>query len=142
MTAMRSTERYGVVVVPLNVGEAAKLVANDPVPEPVTTPVSVMVWSPVLVPDKLDPEMVPLAATDVGVIAPSVRVIAGVVVAVATEPLTPLAVVTETDVTVPLALPGDAHDPSARRKLVVPPPEAGTVPAVSAVNSDGVSATS
>ena len=55
-----------------------------------------------LVPDKLDPVTVPVAATDVGVIAPSVRVIAGVVVGVATTPLTPLAGVTETEVTVPV----------------------------------------
>ena len=48
----------------------------------------------------------PVAATDVGVIAPSVNVIAGVVVEVATEPLTPFAVVTETEVTVPV--PGAA----------------------------------
>ena len=39
--------------------------------------------------------------TLVGVIAPKVNVIAGVVVAVATEPLTPFAVTTETEVTVP-----------------------------------------
>lgn len=39
--------------------------------------------------------------TDEGVIAPSVKVMAGVVVALATEPETPLAVTTETVVTVP-----------------------------------------
>ena len=44
----------------------------------------------------------PVADTLVGVIDPSVRVIAGVVVSVATLPETPLAVVTETLVTVPL----------------------------------------
>jgi len=47
----------------------------------------------------------PLLATEDGVIAPSVSVMAGVVVAVATEPLTPLAVVTETLVTVPVPPP-------------------------------------
>ena len=41
---------------------------------------------------------------DVGVIAPSVNVMAGVVVGFATDPDTPLAVVTETVVTVPVAL--------------------------------------
>jgi len=51
----------------------------------------------------VDPEMTTLF-TDVGVIAPNVSVIAGVVVDVATVPLTPLAVVTETDVTVPVLL--------------------------------------
>lgn len=40
--------------------------------------------------------------TEVGTIAPNVKVIAGVVVALATEPDTPLAVVTETEVTVPV----------------------------------------
>ena len=48
------------------------------------------------------PDKVPAAATDDGVIAPNVNVIAGVVVGVATAPLMPFAVVTETDVTVPL----------------------------------------
>ena len=42
-----------------------------------------------------------LPLTVVGVIAPRVKVIAGVVVAVATDPETPLAVVTETLVTLP-----------------------------------------
>ena len=83
-------------------GTVASVVAKVPVPLPVTSPVSVMVWLPVLVPERFDPVTVPEAATDEGVIAPSVRVIAGVVVAVATEPLTPLAGATETLVTVPL----------------------------------------
>lgn len=47
------------------------------------------------------PDKVPVAATEVGVIAPRVNVIAGVVVGVATAPETPLAVVTDTLVTVP-----------------------------------------
>ena len=51
------------------------------------------------------PETDPDAATLVGVIAPSVKEIAGVVVAVATVPLTPFAVVTETLVTVPVPSP-------------------------------------
>ena len=78
---------------------------NDPVPEPVTSPVRVMVWLPVFVPLRLEPVTVPVAATEDGVIAPSVRVIAGVVVAVATVPLTPFAVVTEVLVTVPPPVP-------------------------------------
>ena len=49
----------------------------------------------------VDPEMTTLF-TEVGVIAPKVSVIAGVVPAVATVPDTPLAVVTETVVTVPV----------------------------------------
>lgn len=50
--------------------------------------------------------------TEVGVMAPSVRLIAGVVVDVATEPLTPLAVVTDTLVTLPT--------PTACQDVVVP----------------------
>jgi hypothetical protein len=42
-----------------------------------------------------------LPLTDVGVMAPRVSEIAGVVVAVATVPDTPFAVLTDTDVTVP-----------------------------------------
>ena len=57
--------------------------------------------SPVFVPDKLEPVIVPVAATLDGVIAPKVREIAGVVVGVATVPLTPFADVTDTEVTVP-----------------------------------------
>ncbi len=45
----------------------------------------------------------PPIVTDDGVMSPSVRVTAGVVLAVATVPDTPLAVVTDTVVTVPLA---------------------------------------
>lgn len=52
-----------------------------------------------------EPSPVNVEFTDDGVIAPKVNVIAGVVVAVATEPETPLAVTTETDVTVPLVVP-------------------------------------
>lgn len=70
---------------------------------------------PLLVPLPVNPvsELVPLFASEplpervmpftlVGVMTPSVKLIAGVVVAVATVPLTPFAVVTETLVTVPL----------------------------------------
>ena len=64
-----------------------------------------IVTFPVLVPLRLEPVTVPVAATDEGVIAPRVRLIAGVVVDVATVPLTPFAVVTETEVTVPFPLP-------------------------------------
>ena len=71
----------------------------------------------------------PLAATLVGVIAPSDNVIAGVVVLVATVPLIPFALTTDTSVTVPLPLPaGAAHVPSARKYVVVPPPLAGANP--------------
>ena len=48
------------------------------------------------------PDKPPVAATEAGVIAPSVKVIAGVVVLVATVPLIPLAVVIDADVTVPV----------------------------------------
>ena len=79
----------------------AKVAANVPVPVPVTSPVNVIVWFPVFVPDKFEPVTVPVAATDVGVIAPSVNVIAGVVVELATVPETPFAEVTDTEVTEP-----------------------------------------
>ena len=62
-------------------------------------PKDASVWSPVLVPDKLDPVTVPVAATEDGVIAPSARLIAGVVVGFVTVPETPFALVTETEVT-------------------------------------------
>ena len=39
---------------------AAMVAAKLAVPLPVTSPVSVIVWSPVLVPDKLDAEMLPV----------------------------------------------------------------------------------
>jgi hypothetical protein len=39
----------------------ARVVANEPVPLPVTSPVNVIVWSPVLVPDRLEPDSVPVA---------------------------------------------------------------------------------
>jgi hypothetical protein len=61
-----------------------------------------IVTSPVLVPLRFDPVIVPDAAIEEGVMAPSVKVMAGVVVGVATDPLTPLAETTETVVTDPL----------------------------------------
>jgi hypothetical protein len=76
---------------------AAKL----PVPVPVTSPVSAMVWFPVFVPLRFVPVTVPVATTDDGVIAPSTSVMAGVVVAVAIVPDMPLAVITDALVTVP-----------------------------------------
>jgi hypothetical protein len=42
---------------------AAKVVAKDPVPEPVTSPIKVMVWSPVFVPLRFVPVTVPVEAT-------------------------------------------------------------------------------
>lgn len=112
---------------------AAMVAAKLPVPLPVTSPVRLIVWSPVLVPLEV-PEWAPLIEevpvtesvgvdeperviplTVVGVIAPSVSVIAGVAEAFATEPLTPFAETTEMVVTVPPELGGVAHVPSARR---------------------------
>ena len=58
-----------------------------------------------LVPLKLLPLTVPVAATELGVIAPKLNCIAGVVVGFETVPETPLAVVTDTLVTVPLPPP-------------------------------------
>jgi hypothetical protein len=58
----------------------------------------------VIVPPSVVPVMLPEANMEVGVISPSVKVIAGVLVEFATTPLTPLAVTTDTDVTVPPAV--------------------------------------
>ena len=63
-------------------------------------------FEPVAVPVILLPVTVPLAATLVGVIAPNPIDILGVVVGVATEAVTPLEPVAETDVTDPA--PGNA----------------------------------
>ena len=111
------------VTPPVRLAFVTTVAAKLPLPLPVTPPVSVIVWSPVLAPDT---EVVPVTAsvgvdapetttelTEVGTIAPSVRLIAGVVVEVATVPDTPLAVVTDTLVTVPLP-------PAATKEVLVP----------------------
>jgi hypothetical protein len=88
----------------------AEVVAANWPRVPVVT--AVFATSPVFVPDTAvvpvtarvgvaDPEST-TAFTEVGVIAPSVSEIAGVVVDVATDPDTPFAVVTDTSVTVPV----------------------------------------
>ena len=64
-----------------------------------------LVWFPVLVPLRFEPVTAPDAATEEGVMAPRVTVMAGVVVGLRTLPLTPAAVVTETEVTVPVPPP-------------------------------------
>ena len=82
----------------------------------------IVVWSPVLA---LEIELVPVTAsvgvdvpdtttefTDDGVMAPNVKEIAGTVELFATVPLTPLAVVTDTLVTLPT--------PTACQDVVVP----------------------
>jgi hypothetical protein len=140
------------VTVPVKVGEAigAKAVlvkALEPRVPPapmfrveVSVPARVRVLETVKVFDVVPPAMVkPVPAatrvkplTEVGVIAPKVRVIAGVVVAVATEPETPLAVTTETEVTVPPPV-GIANVPSPRRNVVVLFGGVGTAPPTVAV---------
>ncbi len=98
--------------VPTLLFTVANVVAKLPVPLPVTSPVKVIVWSPVFEPLMLDvpvtanagvdePESV-ILLTVVGVIAPRLNVIAGVVVEVATDPEIPFAVTTDTEVTVPV----------------------------------------
>ncbi len=83
-----------VLIVPPPTREVAEPAVNDtadpvsPVPGPENCVVAVIVA----------PEMLPVAATLLGVIAPNVKVIAGVVVAV-TDPETPFAETTETEVT-------------------------------------------
>jgi hypothetical protein len=49
------------------------------------------------------PDIVPVAVTEDGVIAPRVKVIAGVVEGFVIDPLTPFAVTTDAEVTVPVA---------------------------------------
>lgn len=83
----------------------ANTVPNVPVPLPETSPVKVMVWSPVFMPVKFVPDTIPDAVTLPGVIFPSVKEIAGVVVGFKTVPLIPLAVVTDTEVTDPFDNP-------------------------------------
>ena len=60
----------------------------------------------------------PVAETEVGVIAPKVKVMVGVVVGLNTDPLTPLAVVTDTVVTVPVPVTGIAHVLSPLKNVV------------------------
>ena len=56
-----------------------------------------VVWSPVLVPERFVPVTVPVAATDDGVMAPSVRLMAGVVVEVGDELVVRLVVTSDRD---------------------------------------------
>lgn len=83
--------------------------------------------------------------TVVGVIAPNVSVIAGVVVAVATLPETPFAVTTETEVTLPVPVPApiaarNAGASPEKRLLVlnvnVPPLEMPKVPPLAAKSDE------
>lgn len=85
--------------------EYCELVALSPVFVPLTTVVPVTARVGVEAPDRTT------LFTLVGVIAPSVIVIAGVLVAVATDPDTPFAVVTETEVTVPAHVEAVQADP-------------------------------
>ena len=62
--------------------------------------------------DNVLPDTLPVAATEVGVMAPRVKVIAGVVVAVATVPLTPLAVTTDVVITEPVVGVTQLKDPA------------------------------
>ena len=80
---------------------ACIVVAKLPVPEPVTLPVRIMVWSPVLVPLKLLPAILPLATILLGVIAPSARVILHVPAVIGDVPVIPFAETILTVVTSP-----------------------------------------
>ena len=75
-----------------------------------------------LVPERFEPLTLPDAATLAGVMAPSVSVIAGVVVGLATEPETPFAVATETVDTVPNVPPGTVRLPLASNEAAPPAP--------------------
>lgn len=83
---------------PLMFRAVASFVAVPALPDTV-------VWSPVLVPERLEPPTVPEAATEVGVMAPRVKASVGVEVGEVTEAETPFWVVTETEVTVPEPAP-------------------------------------
>ncbi len=84
--------------------------------EPLTLPVTLPVTAPVTLPVKL-PETSPVRfpvkveVTDDGEIAPRLSVMAGVVVDVATTPLTPPDEVIVTSVTVPVPLTGKSPEP-------------------------------
>ena len=101
-----------------------------------SVPAKVSVFESVSVLDVVPPAIVkPVPAavrvsplTLVGVIAPSVSVIAGVVVAVATVPEMPFAVATDTVVTVPLPPAGVLYAPFAFKNVVVPPPVVSVTP--------------
>jgi hypothetical protein len=97
------------VKVPVRVGEADKTTV---LPVPVVLAAEIAV---------------PLPARTGLLIVVSI-VIAGVVVAFATVPAKPLVDTTETVVTVPPVPDGAAHVPSALKKFVEPPPEAGAKP--------------
>lgn len=73
--------------------------AGATVPEVRLLALSAVIAEPA--PASVAPETAPVAATDVGVIAPKTKVIAGVVEAVATVPVMPLALTTDTVVTLP-----------------------------------------
>jgi hypothetical protein len=81
----------------------AKVVAKDPVPLPVISPVSVIVWSPVFVPLRFDPVTVPVAATLVGVISPS------------PIEIVPVDVIGDPDIVIP-------SEPDAETEVTVPSP--------------------
>jgi hypothetical protein len=75
---------------------------------------------PVNVEAKVEPETAPAAATLAGVIAPSERVMAGVVVGLATVPETPLAVTTDRVVTDPPPPPDPAPGTLSTVQRVLP----------------------
>jgi hypothetical protein len=93
--------------------EYKELVELSPVFVPLTAVVPVTASVGVDVPDKVTP------FTLEGVIAPSDKEIAGVVVLVATLPDTPFAVVTDTSVTVPLPLGVTASNPLSAPFLLI-----------------------
>lgn len=93
------TSMVAVVFVP----EVIELNALDPPAHPLF-----VINPPVVVHSTAVDAPNPVSATELGVIAPSVKVIAGVVVGLLTDPETPFAVTTDTVVTVPLPPPPPA----------------------------------
>ena len=71
-----------------------------PLAREMAVPAQVPLTLPVV--DRLDPETAPVAVTELGVIAPSVNVIAALLDGFVTTAETPLAVFTATEVTVPV----------------------------------------
>ena len=78
---------------------------------------------------RLVPLTAPVLTTEDGVMAPSVRVMAGVVLVLVTEPLTPFAVATLTEVTEPLPVPAPRFVRAVAASVApVPPLRIATVP--------------
>ena len=79
-----------------------------------------------LEPDKFEPITVPVEETELGVMLPNTKVIAGVVDPLATVPDTPFAAIIEVEVTVPV--------PGVKPRAVITSPEANVMTPVRELN--------